>query len=188
MNKSVCNIGINDIKGSSKEKYYRVWHNMIQRCYDEKYIIKFPTYKYVYVCKKWHTLSNFRDWFDIHYIDGYVLDKDIYMPDNKVYSPETCLFIPHNINQLINRQHGKGYRLAPSGKYEVYISINGNNKYLGAYDTKKEAHQVYVEYKAKRYIEMADEYIEIDPKICLGLHRHAEKLLGNNWKNLPIGI
>ena len=35
-------------------------------------------------------------------------------------------------------------------------------------------------------LDIADEYIITNPKIRIGLYRHAEMLVGNNWKELPI--
>lgn len=52
--------------------------------------------------------SNFLKWFNGNYIKGYALDKDILIKGNKVYSPETCCFVPYEINTLVtNRKNGR---------------------------------------------------------------------------------
>ena len=90
----VSGVGINDIEINTKDKCYKVWHSMMNRCYSKKYHSKFPTYQNCSVCNEWTYLSNFKRWFDENYVDGYVLDKDILVKGNKVYSPETCCFVP----------------------------------------------------------------------------------------------
>lgn len=181
--KLVYGWGINDVNGSYREKYYKVWSKMLERVKSESCLTRHPTYRDCSICEEWKYLSNFKQWFEqTNYIDGYVLDKDLYIPDNKLYSPENCLLIPHNINQLINRQNGKGYSKLPSGRYRAMISINGKNISLGIYDTEEEAHQVYIEFKANYYVDIADEYYNVNNKIWVGLYRHAEHLLGLDWK------
>lgn len=183
--KLVCAWGINDIEGSYGTIYYYKWHAMLQRVKSDTYLAKRPTYKECDICEEWKYISKFKGWFDSNYIENYVLDKDLYIPNNKVYSPETCLFIPNNINQLINKQNVGGYSKRPSGNYQVRMNIGGKLKILGTYKMEKEAHQVYIEFKANRYIDIADEWWGINDKIAIGLYRNAEYLLGNNWKDLP---
>ena len=136
--KSVCGIGFLGInaKGEvpkTKEKgkmirEYTLWHNMIQRCYDEKTRHKNPTYENVTVCKEWHSFSQFLQ--DIVNIKGYdewiqnedyELNKDTYyrdlgiITDCKEYSLETCQFISkkENVSEMLGRcgnPNPKGYR------------------------------------------------------------------------------
>lgn len=53
---------------------------------------------------RWKYLSNFKKWYDEHYVEGWHLDKDILMQGNKFYSPETCCFVPFEINVLFRRR------------------------------------------------------------------------------------
>lgn len=57
-----------------------------------------PTYEGCTVCDEWLYFSNFKKWFDENYIEGFQLDKDIIIRGNKVYSPQTCCFVPKEIN------------------------------------------------------------------------------------------
>ena len=102
----VCRVGINDLNEPVKIngktlKFYNTWGNMIQRCYSDKLQERFPTYRGCSVCDGWLLLSNFKEWYDIHYRDGMSLDKDILIPGNKIYSPKACSFVPGYINTLL---------------------------------------------------------------------------------------
>lgn len=155
--KLIFNNGINDYddityRNGRDIKSYSVWHSMLQRCYDEKTHIKHPTYKGCTVCDEWLYFSNFKKWFDENYIEGTQLDKDIFSK-NKVYSPETCCFVPREINILMSQI--ERFNNGIIGVH--YDKINGKyksvfrNKTLGRYNSKEEASFAYVKAK-KRYI------------------------------------
>lgn len=182
MSKLVYGCGINDIKGSKKENYYTVWQNVLTRCYSKIEHIRKPTYKDCEIDIRWQRLSEFKKWYDNYYIHGYELDKDLYIPNNKIYSPDTCLFIPNSINNILRLLNSKGYRIRPNGKYQANISINNKQKCLGTYTTEKEAHNVYIQAKANHFMNVADEWWHKDEKIATGLYRNSEALLGNDWR------
>ena len=73
---------------------------MLIRCYNKKDLEKNPTYKNTTVCIEWCNFQNFAQWFEKNYIDDWALDKDILVKGNKVYSPETCCFVPREINEV----------------------------------------------------------------------------------------
>lgn len=187
MNKDIYGIGKNDMKAMRKTVCYDVWMNMLVRT-TTKYQNKYNTYKGVKICDDWKILSKFKQWFDINYIDGYELDKDLYLPNNKIYNSKACLFIPHYINMLIihSNKNNKGYSIKPSGRYQSRGNVDSKSIYLGVYDTAEEAHQVYINFKAKRYMTIADTWIDEYPKIHLGLYRQAKKLLQYDWDDFVI--
>ena len=140
-------VGINDYDGFISIngivlKSYSTWREMIRRCY-EKY--DESNHNFVYndcsVCDEWLHFSNFKKWFDKYYIEGYQLDKDILVKGNKVYSPETCCFVPQEINKLLtlrNRNRGK-YPIGISKQGNGFIcSVNNKGKhvYLGYFSNK----------------------------------------------------
>ena len=82
------------------------------------------------------------------------LDKDILFKGNKVYSPETCAFVPHEINTLfVNRKACRGelpvgvYYDTEKGKYRANMAFMGRSIKLGTFDTADEAFARYKEYK-----------------------------------------
>ena len=86
------------------KEFYSLWVNMIRRCYDVKYKKIKTSYKNCQVCDDWKYFSNFLTWCNDaknNYHEGYQLDKDILFKDNKIYSPETCCFVPKQINILL---------------------------------------------------------------------------------------
>ena len=94
---------------------------MIQRS-NGKYTDR-PSYKNVTVCDEWVILSNFIPWFNDNYVKGYALDKDIFIPNNNIYSPDTCIFVPQDLNNLLTKKNEKCYSINDSGNFKVRISI-----------------------------------------------------------------
>lgn len=154
---------------------YITWHGMLKRCYDEKYQTKQPTYKGCYVCNDWLNFQNFAKWFDQNYYEikgkRMELDKDILIKDNKVYSPDTCIFVPQSINSLfIKRKASRGdlpigvHWDKARGKYKATCEDgNGNTGNIGRYDSIEEAFAAYKVYKEQLIKSIAKEYRERIP-------------------------
>ena len=140
--------GINDLPrgwiraNNWNYRVYYVWRGMIQRCYDEKYHKRQPTYKNCTVCVRWLTLSNFVE--DIKLIDNYdywlnhsnkrvALDKDIKSNgQNKCYCLENCCFttIEENCRQATKTRDNTKISEALKGKNKgekVSETIKGEN-------------------------------------------------------------
>ena len=148
---------------------YKIYHDMIKRCYDPKYQERHPSYK---GCRVEDYLLNFQhmgEWIDDNYYEipgeKMCLDKDILCKGNKVYSRDTCIFVPERINNLFTkRDNARGdspIRSTPnsSGNYQVPCN-NGYGKQikLGTYSTEEEAFQVYKEYKERVIKNVIDSY------------------------------
>ncbi|EMN1411729.1 hypothetical protein ROS59_003788 [Enterobacter cloacae] len=115
MKPTVYDIGIKgdelpaQVKGKMV-KEYATWKEMLRRVADEKSLQQFPTYRECSVCERWLYYPNF--YHDIKKLPGYDewynnterckynLDKDIRIPNAKVYSPETCIFVTATENSL----------------------------------------------------------------------------------------
>lgn len=151
-------------------KSYKIWHAMIQRCYSTKENgrKRSRTYKGVSVCKEWLTYTNFRDWFDVNYIEGYCLDKDLTVLGSREYSPDTCSFVPNEINcLLLSSDNNKGeYPLGvhldtESRKFSTQISIKDGAKstrrFLGYYLTPEDAFSAYKKFKEEWIKKVAQE-------------------------------
>lgn len=170
----ICGIGYigsfrNYNERPSKDGAYTVWRNMLMRCYDEKIHIKHPTYIGCTVCDEWHNYSKFKQWFDDNYIEGYVLDKDILVKGNKVYSPETCCFVPNEINALFTKRQNyrgespigvifcKGQRRFKAC-YKAAFTKNNSKTYIGSFSTSEEAFEAYKNAKEEYIKEVAEKY------------------------------
>ena len=169
-------IGEGDYRVSENGKITRVyntWHNMLQRCYDEEYHEKYPTYIGCKTDENWHNFQNFGEWDSENYyeVEGQQmhLDKDILVKHNKIYSPETCIYVPQAINKLFvknDKNRGEsaiGTNYHKRDKiYQTHCSIinpeTGKSKYeyLGIYETEIEAFEVYKCYKERNIKEIAD--------------------------------
>lgn len=157
-------------------KCYSIWHNMLMRCYDKDYQEKNLTYKDCEVCEEWHNFQNFAKWYEENYyeIDGKImnLDKDILCKGNKMYSPQTCIFVPNDINTLFTKRdknRGKspiGVRYHKRDKVYEANCDNGNGKqiYLGRFKSELEAFKTYKSFKEMIIKETIDKYENIIPE------------------------
>lgn len=93
------------------------------------------------------------------------LDKDILVKNNKIYSPDTCIFVPMRINKLFvkgnpdRRTHIINVYDVGYGKYQARCK-KGTQRYenLGSFNTIEEAFNVYKKEKEKYIQSIADEY------------------------------
>ena len=178
MKKLIQGVGINDAdykirKGKSLCPYYRRWTDMIKRCYSDKFKQSRPTYEGCTVCSEWLTFSNFKSWMEKQDWKGKALDKDLLSFKGFTYSPETCVFIPADLNSLLCGINKKGYCFDKSrGKYSAKISNAGKTINLGRFDLEadaKEAHSI-----AKKSLLIAAAITQEDPIIKTALVNRAE--------------
>ena len=153
---------------------YYVWKDMLKRT-TKAYQEKHKSYAGVSVCDEWLSFNNFKAWFDINYKPNFALDKDVLSPaDNKVYSPDTCCFIPQELNKAISKRITKrtglpnGVCLTPNHRYSVRMLIGVKNTYLGTFDNLNDARSAYKNAKENYVHNMALEYYNkglIDNKV-----------------------
>lgn len=171
--KGFCNTSTIDNNGKTL-KEYRLWLSMLKRCYDDKYLNKYPTYKGCGVSDDFKNFSVFRSWCESQLIiDGYVLDKDLIVKGNKVYSEDTCCFVPEVINLLIINNK------ASRGEYPVGVTKARENRFrarlnkgkgvvehLGYYKTPEDAFLAYKQAKEDYIKEVAIKWKDqIDPRV-----------------------
>jgi len=154
----VYGVGVNDWVGNVNVDgkliwEYDLWHDMLKRCFSEKFKQKYPTYEGVTCSKDWLSMTKFIE--DVSQMRGYglkglELDKDILQKGSKLYSKDTCCFVPHEVNNLlIKSDKARGeYPVGVcfhkrAGKFRASIRINGKQKDLGYFTTPEEAFQVY---------------------------------------------
>lgn len=152
---------------------YDTWKSMIQRCYDDKHQQRCPTYKNTTICEEWKNYQNFAEWYSesFHKIKGvkFQLDKDLLQNNvkNKIYSPDTCVFLPHNVNSFLankktyNTSNYTGVHWHKTNKkWQAEIMVFGENKKknLGFFSTPEEASFAYQKARSEQ-AEKAKEYL-----------------------------
>lgn len=107
----------------SKHPAYKKWFQMIRRCYDAKWKIERHHYDDVTVCEDWLNYQNFAQWYVEHppYEPDYQLDKDLINHDARVYSPETCCWLPLELNVMLTKKE------AVRGEYPMGVTIDVHN-------------------------------------------------------------
>jgi len=148
---------------------------MLQRCYDPYEINRHPTYIDVFVCEEWHNFQNYAQWREENYYEVFneimCLDKDILFKENKIYSPQTCIFVPKRINSLFtNRKNDRGDLPIGCIKQNDKIRVRCNtmenkNKHLGYFPINQviEAFTCYKNFKENYIKQVADEYKDLIP-------------------------
>lgn len=161
-----------DING--KLRIYDTWNNMLQRCYDEDHRYKNKSYHDCYVCDEWLNYQNFAEWYENNYYEIndelMHIDKDILIKNNKMYSPETCIFVPQRINNLFtnnksNRNIYLGVYRCSNTLYKSTCNVICGQKHLGYFKTPEEAFVAYKEFKENLIKQVADEYKGLIPDI-----------------------
>lgn len=166
-------IGVGQYSSTKNRRVYVMWFNMLRRAYDYNTQTKFPTYSSADICEDWLNFQNFAEWcygkegFDYYDESGRVfqLDKDIIFKGNKTYCPESCCFVPLEINFLFtSRINHRGeqpvgvYKCKKTLRFKSSISIAGKRKSLGTFNTEEEAFNAYKEAKESHIKELANKW------------------------------
>lgn len=110
--------------GDVKTEAYQTYNDIVKRTKaGGKYQTKYPTY--IGTQNGFGDFQHFADWAvqEIGYaVPGFELDKDLLVPGNKTYSPETCCFLPAQINTALQRD-----RLNKKSNYPVGVRRNNKN-------------------------------------------------------------
>lgn len=191
--RSVYGVGFRPTKYSSHDtdgritKEYNLWSGMMTRCYNDKYKLESPSYADAQVCDEWLYADNFMDWCQSQIgfnVNGFQLDKDILIKGNKIYSPETCCFVPAEINTVFTKANAKrgNFPIGVSwhihhSKFAACIRINNKTKHLGYFSTVDEAFAAYKSSKEAHLKVIADKYKEvIDERVYLALYSYEVEI------------
>lgn len=200
----VHGFGTMDVKiigGVKENPHYGTWSRMIERCYSNSSLSRHPQYMGVTVCEEWAKFSNFQDWAIENYVEGWALDKDMIDLRGVVYSPETCCYLPQELNKAIldsfamRSKWGTGVwykkpsRKMTSERKRPFIA-EINNKKIGQYRTPEEAHKKWQSAKVEQLIFLAKSWFgKIDDRAILGLVKRAyliELAMKNKTKTLSV--
>ena len=186
MKKPVYGVGFNDKTRPAKVdgknvKEYKLWQDMLTRCFSEKYQTRYPTYKGCNVSDNFLNYRYFYDWCQEQIGFGKVdekgrswcLDKDLLFVGNKTYSESTCVFVPQEINSFFT-DSGNARGDNPvgvcfhkqRGKFMAYCTVNGKPQHLGLFNTPEEAFAVYKPFKENLCKQLALKWqSEIDSRL-----------------------
>lgn len=158
--KKVAGIGIYE-KGKYSSKLegsftreYRVWEKMLQRCKPDGWQQRNkPAYVGCEVHPDFIKFQWFAEWCNNQIgfgESGFEFDKDILLPGNKVYGPDTCCFVPGQINKLLIKNYrnrgdcpiGVSYDKVRQN-YRSEVSDCSKTIQLGRFKTSCEAFDAY---------------------------------------------
>ena len=152
-------------KDNKDTKEYTRWYCMLRRCYDKKYQEKHPTYKGCTVDERWHNFQVFAEWHERNYnletMQGWHLDKDIVCKECKIYSPETCMFLPKEINNLFKEGKNLNSVRKKGNRFLSYLSINNKQEYLGSFYSKEEAKKCSKDRKLLYVAEIIEKFKDV---------------------------
>ncbi|MGE8458154.1 MAG: hypothetical protein ACN6OY_16485 [Pseudomonas alloputida] len=156
--------------------FYKAWTGMLERCYSEKFQIRNPTYHDCSASSDWFIFSSFKAWMSTQDHEGKHLDKDLLVPGNKVYSPNTCAFIPPDLNRfMVDSQAIRGdlpigvswHKARQRFVAQCRNPFTGRHEFLGYHASASEAHQAWREHKYRIAIAYAE--TQSDPRIAAAL-------------------
>lgn len=210
---NICGFGINDadyavikvdvVDGKKRTvwkcPYYSKWIGMIKRCYSINELKRKPSYKDCYVCEEWKYFMAFRSWMIEQDWEGKQLDKDLLVYQNKVYSPDTCIFIEQKLNKFMTKSNkirgeypiGVNFRKRPkdmindfTNPYFVQMGRDetGKRNYVGVFPTPEEAHRAWQLAKVERAKKLQTE--QTNQRVIAGLQRIIDKIQYDYANNL----
>ena len=157
-------------------KEYKLWKNMLERCYSDALKKKNPTYEGCEVSENFKSYEYFYEWCNeqIGFSNqDWQLDKDLLIKGNKVYSEDSCVFLHKDINLLLTK------RTASRGKHLIGVywcktskffkaqvgKSKGKREHLGCFNTEIEAFNAYKQAKESYIKEQAEKYkLQIDER------------------------
>ncbi len=182
-----------DGKFAIPKQLHRHWRHMLSRATGNT---RPARYCDAQVCEDWHNLQNFLEWAILQ--EGYNcvedngkswhLDKDIVVRGNKLYSPETCVFVPNEINTFFSDKDigttGKRgvnhIQPASAGAQDGYVArchVGSIREYLGYYDTPEQAHAAYFARKLSAARALADKWHgSVDVRVIRALRNFGDRL------------
>lgn len=155
---------------------YRVWDNMLSRCYSPAYHKNKPTYKECSVCDDWLLFSEFRKWMIAQDWYGMAIDKDILFPGNNKYSPDTCIFVNQKLNSfIVDCGASRGYlpigvsRHVRNEKFQSKCRnpFTEKQEHLGLFSTPEQAHEAWRRKKHEHALRYAD--MQTDERVANAL-------------------
>lgn len=171
--------------------FYRVWTDMLKRCYSPKYQSHQPTYIGCSVAPEWHSFSTFREWMALQDWEDKQIDKDIISHGNKVYSPIFCVFVSAELNSFLTDS------AAARGQWPIGVNwhnktkkfasccrnpFTGMRESLGYYDCPFTAHEAWRKRKHQHACAYAEQ--QTDTRIAQALRLRFTKPISEDAESV----
>lgn len=154
---------------SQRNPYLSTWSGLLLRCNDAEFKSKHVSYTDAVMCDEWYNLQAFCSWCEKTKpcIDNikWELDKDL-LGDGKLYSPDTCCFLPKDVNLFLSKLDRNYIPRYSNGRWQVWCSdgVSTENRYVGIYSTQEEAVQVWKQKKNERLQSLIETYAHLLPE------------------------
>lgn len=167
-----CFLGTGKYKSKREGKdaiEYNVWKQVLERCFNENYKKKYPTYQNCTLNDHWRNFQNFAEWYWSEKgagIKGWHLDKDLLRKGNKEYGPDTCCLLPQDVNKALklsmtsDKTTPIGTHQRPNGVFIVGI-VGHSSKYVGSFNNDLDAFNAYKLAKEDYLKSLAERYKEV---------------------------
>lgn len=146
-------------KDRKPTKEYSRWATMMGRCYNPSNQA-YTQYggRGVTVSDEWHDFQIFAQWYSENNVDGWVMDKDC--AGGMVYSPETVIFIPDQVNQLLKCYVDLMHcvRKVTNTWYIRTKNLDGTCHTMGKFSSPDGASEYYQEYIRLKMAALVDKY------------------------------
>lgn len=158
----------------------KIWSGVLQRSFDPLWKDRYEWYRNTTCAEEFLCASDFINWaksqVGFNSVDEFgkkfAIDKDLLGKGRDLYSPETCAFIPREINNLLISVKKEdsclpiGVTAVRDGKYRARISINNKEVYLGIFNTPEEAFIAYKFAKESHIKDVAEKWRgEVDERV-----------------------
>lgn len=171
-------------------KEYQTWKGVLERCYCPKLKAARPTYVGVTCNPQWHNFQEFAEWCQWQKgfgLKGWELDKDLISMQTgyRQYGPETCVFVPQELNTFLTKFSIKQTELplgvtqdkSGESKFRAYLTYNGKDYSFRA-STAQECSEWYVTKNAECIRDIVFRYEgKLDDRATYALEQ-----LSHRWK------
>jgi hypothetical protein len=180
MEKTIAGIGFIGVGKYSSSRtnignsMFERWYSIFRRVHLETSSLGNKSYHDASICEEWHNFQNFAQWMvDQNLQDkSWHLDKDLLVKGNKTYGPDTCIFLPGEVNVFFTQRKtqrgstpmGVHYR-ARTGMYLACFTRNSKSHHIGCYHTPEEAFTAYKGAKEAQAKVLAEKWKDLlDPR------------------------
>lgn len=153
--------GFSTKQGEKVSKVYDCWRRMLHRTHQSWWNVH-PTYTGATLAEEWFCYDTFYEWYENNCPDeSWDLDKDLLSYDKLIYSPNTCCFLPEQINKaLVYTPEPTFAEKKGRGTFELYF----RGKYVTSSRDREELKPLYVKRKNDYVRSLAETHLDLSDK------------------------